>query len=369
MSSQTKMKNMDRRQSAQIGLIIQLFILVVAVIFALFPVVWIVSAALNPSQSMSTQSVIPPLPETRIVAAEDAGTVVRIVADEGSRVERSAQTIMVVEVNGAEEELRAPKNGYVQNYRVREGDSFQVGDTLYDVGSSYLINFDTLLTSDRQPFLRWLFNTVIVATITAVLTVMITALSAYSFSRFRFKGRQGLLVFILLVQVFPNLLAMVAIFLMLQQIGNYIPLLGLNTLGGLILVYVGGAMGINIWLMKGFFDSVPRDIDESALVDGADHWQTYWMLIFPLVRPILIVVGILSFVGTFNEFVLARVLLRDKESWTLMVGLWGYISDNFARDWGVFAAGAVIGAVPTLIIYLSLQDQIVGGLTQGSVKG
>lgn len=369
MSSQMKSKNIDRRQAERIGLIIQILILIAAVSFALFPVVWIVSAALNPSQSMSTQSVIPPLPETRIVVADDAGKVVRIVANEGSRVERSAETIMIIDVDGTEEELRAPKNGYVQNYRVGEGDSFEVGDELYDVGSSYFINFDTLLTSERQPFLRWLFNTILVASVTAVLTVMITALSAYSFSRFRFSGRRGLLVFILLVQVFPNLLAMVAIFLMLQQIGNYIPLLGLNTMGGLILVYVGGAMGINIWLMKGFFDSIPRDIDESALVDGANHWQTYWQLIFPLVRPILIVVGILSFVGTFNEFVLARVLLRDKESWTLMVGLWGYISDNFARDWGVFAAGAVIGAIPTLVIYLTLQDQIVGGLTQGSVKG
>lgn len=369
MSNTTKLKRGNQSRNENVMLAVQIVILVGAVIFAVFPVMWIVSAALNPAQSMSTQSIIPPLPETRLVTAEKSGTVVDIVADEGSRVERSAETIMIIEVDGEQEEIRAPKNGYVQDYRLSEGDTFEVGDELFDVGSSLLINFDTLLTSERQPFMRWLFNTIIVSGITSVLTVMITALSAYSFSRFRFAGRQSLLVLILLVQVFPNLLAMVAIFLMLQQIGNYIPFLGLNTIGGLILVYVGGAMGINIWLMKGFFDSVPRDIDESALVDGANHWQTYWQLIFPLVRPILIVVGILSFVGTFNEFVLARVLLRDKESWTLMVGLWGYISDNFARDWGVFAAGAVIGAVPTLIIYLTLQDQIVGGLTQGSVKG
>jgi ABC-type maltose transport system permease subunit len=232
-----------------------------------------------------------------------------------------------------------------------------------------LKNYNQLLNTPRYPFWRWLGNSVVVASITSFLTVMITALSAYSFSRFRFKGRQGLLLFILLVQVFPNLLAMVAIFLILQQIGNHLPFLGLNTVGGLILVYVGGAMGINIWLMKGFFDSVPRDIDESALVDGANHWQTYWMLIFPLVRPILIVVGILSFVGTFNEFVLARVLLRDRDAWTLMVGLWGFVSDNFGQNWGIFAAGSVIGAMPTLIVYLFFQDQIVGGLTQGAVKG
>ena len=128
-------------------------------------------------------------------------------------------------------------------------------------------------------------------------------------------------------------------------------------------------MGINTWLMKGFFDSIPRDIDESALVDGASHWQIFWTLIFPLVRPILAVVGVLAFVGTFNEFVLARIVLRDKENWTLMVGLYNFISQDFNRDWGKFAAGALIAGTPTVILYLSLQDQIVGGLTQGSVKG
>lgn len=287
------------RQTQQFWMIIRVIILALLSFFALFPVIWVVSASFNPAQSMQSQSLIP------------------------------------ANVDSVEELLK---------------------------------NYDTLLTT--KPFTRWVTNSVIVASITSVTTVMITALSAYSFSRFRFTGRRGLMLFILLVQVFPNLLAMVAIYLMLLQLGNYIPFLGLNTLGGLIIVYVGGAMGINIWLMKGFFDSVPRDIDESALVDGATHWQTYWLLIFPLVRPILIVVGILSFVGTFNEFVLARVLLvGNEEAKTLMVGLWGFIGDNFAKDWGIFAAGAVLGAIPTLVIYLTLQDQIVGGLTQGAVKG
>ena len=369
MSRAAKRKRKPVMAVEALGLAMQIAILVLAVCFALFPVLWIASAALNPSQSMSSQSLIPPLPETRTVTAETSGILLRIASPQGRRVERSADTILIVEVDGEEQEVRAPKNGYVRNLRFGEGGAFGEGDALFDIGSSYLLNVDTLLNTERQPFLRWMLNSLVIASITSVLVVMITALSAYSFSRFRFYGRRSLLVLILLVQVFPNLLAMVAIFLILQQIGNHIPFFGLNTASGLILVYVGGAMGINIWLMKGFFDSVPRDIDESALVDGASHWQTYWQLIFPLVRPILIVVGILSFVGTFNEFVLARILLRDKDSWTLMVGLWGYISQNFARDWGVFAAGAIIGAVPTLIIYLSLQDQIVGGLTQGAVKG
>jgi len=303
------------------------------------------------------------------VPAEAAGTLLEIGSPNGSRVERSGELVLLVEVDGEQKELRAPKNGYVQNIRIAIGESFEAGQPLYDVGSSYLINYDTLFNNERKPFLRWIFNSVVIASLNSIIVVLITAFSAYSFSRFRFSGRRSLLILILLVQVFPNLLAMVAIFLILQQIGNHIPFLGLNTMGGLILVYVGGAMGINIWLMKGFFDSVPREIDESALVDGANHWQVYWRLIFPLVRPVLVVVGILSFVGTYNEFVLARILLRDKESWTLMVGLWQFISSNFSQDWGVFAAGAIVGALPSLIIYLLLQDQIVGGLTQGAVKG
>ena len=369
MSERRKIKHKRHSPAQNIQLAIQLVILVIAVVFAIFPVIWVLSASLNPSQSMVTQSVIPPLPETRTIKAEKTGVLLEIAAPNGRRVERSAELILLVEVDGAEKELRSPKNGYVQNIRLEVGDRFEIGDALYDINSSYLINFDILLNTPRKPFVRWMVNSLVIASITSVLVVLISAFSAYSFSRFRFAGRRNLLVLILLVQVFPNLLAMVAIFLMLQQIGRHIPFFGLNTNGGLILVYVGGGMGINIWLMKGFFDSVPREIDESALVDGANHWQTYWLLIFPLVRPVLIVVGILTFVGSYNEFVLARIMLRDKDTWTLMVGLWSYVSASFALDWGVFAAGAIIGALPSLVIYLGLQDQIVGGLTQGAVKG
>jgi len=320
MSSRTESRMVVAGREKWVGLVFRWTVIVIALIFALFPVVWIFSAAFNPTGNLANQTLIP------------------------------------------------------QNV-----------DSLDEL----LSNFRGLLVEDLEihPFWNWLGNSLFVATVTAILTVLVAALSAYAFSRFRFSGRRNLLVLVLLIQAFPNMLAMVALFLILQQIGNlaeYIPqalpflkginwsffsLFGLNSLGGLILVYMGGAMGINTWLMKGFFDSVPRDIDESAQVDGASHWQTFWMLIFPLVRPILAVVAILSFVGTINEFVLARVMLRDKMTWTLMVGLYNYVSDNFARDWGKFAAGALISATPIVILYIALQDQIVGGLTQGAVKG
>lgn len=296
--------------------------IILALAFALFPVIFVAASAFNPSGNVATRNII-------------------------------------------------PKNV----------------DNLEDL----LVNFEDLMFDPinlkADPFWNWLVNSLFVATVATSLTVLISAFAAYSFSRFRFWGRRSMLLGMLLLQAFPNLLAMVALFLILREIGrlavvipdmlpfldfidwSWIELFGLNSHGGLILVYLGGAMGVNTWLMKGFFDSIPRDIDESALVDGASHWQIFWRLIFPLVRPILAVVGIISFVGTMNEFVLARIILRENDQWTLMVGLFNFISDDFTKSWGKFAAGALVAATPVVILYLLLQDQIVGGLTAGSVKG
>jgi ABC-type maltose transport system permease subunit len=216
---------------------------------------------------------------------------------------------------------------------------------------------------------KWIFNSIKVSGITAILSLAITTMAAYAFSRMRFAGRVTVLKGILLIQVFPNLLALVAIYVLIFQIGEIIPKLGLNTHAGLIMVYLGGSMGINIWLMKGFLDTIPRAIDESGMVDGASHWQIFTYLILPLLRPILVTIGILSFIGTYGDFVLARILLTDVNKYTLMVGLQIFTAGQFDQKWGVFAAGALIGAIPIMIIYLLLQDQITGGMTAGAVKG
>ncbi|GAB4481692.1 MAG: maltosaccharide ABC transporter permease MalD [Anaerolineae bacterium] len=231
-----------------------------------------------------------------------------------------------------------------------------------------LENFQRLLNDPVNPFLRWMWNSLKVSVIAAVLSTLVSAISAYAFSRFRFRGRRTLLLSVFLVQVFPNSLTMVATFLLLQLIGRHVPSFGLNAHGGLILVYLGGAMGINTWLMKGYFDTVPRDIDESAMIDGASHWQIFWRIIFPLVRPIIAVVTMLTFISAYNDYLFALLLLRDNKLWTLAVGLNTFLSGQFTREWGVFAAGALMGAVPIVAIYLILQDYIVGGLTQGAVK-
>jgi arabinogalactan oligomer/maltooligosaccharide transport system permease protein len=281
------------RRRVSIGL--RLIIAVILIIFSVFPILWVISASLNPTGSLATQKLI-------------------------------------------------PSNPGLGNYR-------------------------TLLTSGEFPFWTWFGNSIKIASITSLLSLAITTIAAYAFSRFRFRGRQTLLKVILLIQVFPALLALVATFLMISQIGDVFSFFGLNTHASLILVYLGGAMGINIWLMKGFLDTVPRDIDESAMVEGATDWQIFTRLILPLLRPILVVIGILNYIGTYGEFVLARVLLKSNEQYTLMVGLQIFAGAMFDQRWGVFAAGALIGALPIMIIYLALQDQIVGGLTQGAVKG
>jgi arabinogalactan oligomer/maltooligosaccharide transport system permease protein len=232
-----------------------------------------------------------------------------------------------------------------------------------------LDNYRELFSSPTLSYGTWLWNSLKVSVAVTIISVLITTTTAFAFSRFRFYGRGTLLKSILLIQIFPAILAMVAIFALVQQLGAYIPFLGLNTLTGLGFIYLGGAMGINIWLMKGFFDTVPIDIDESAMVDGATHWQTFWMLIFPLVRPVVIVVALLTFISVYGEFLLARILLKSNENFTVMVGLYQLQANQFASNWGVFCAGAILAAVPIVILYLLLQDYIVGGLTAGAVKG
>lgn len=230
-------------------------------------------------------------------------------------------------------------------------------------------HYVTLFTNPRHPFGLWLLNSIKVSGITSVLTVIMAALGAYAFSRFRFRGRRLGLFAMLLVQMFPAIMAMVAIYLFLLAIGRQVPWLGLNSHWGLIMVYLGGAMGFNTWLMKGYFDTIPRSLEESALIDGATHFQAFVWIIVPLVRPILAVIAILVFIGTYADFLLPNILLTGTEQYTFAVGLRLFITGEFEHRWGIFAAAALLGAVPIVVIFLLLQDFIVSGLTRGAVKG
>jgi arabinogalactan oligomer/maltooligosaccharide transport system permease protein len=219
------------------------------------------------------------------------------------------------------------------------------------------------------PFMTWVKNSLFLATASSVLSVFIGAASAYAFSRLRFKGRKVGIQTLLLIQVFPSFLALAAIYVIMSEIYKVFPAFGLGSPGGLLLIYLGGAMGINAWLLKGFIDSIPAELDESARIDGATPSQVYWLIFFPLAAPVLAVVALLSFIGTFNEFVLASLFFTEPETRTVAVGLQQFVGGQFTQNWGPFTAGSIIASIPLVTIFLSLQKYIVGGLTAGSVKG
>ncbi|KQO97099.1 sugar ABC transporter permease [Leifsonia sp. Leaf264] len=231
-----------------------------------------------------------------------------------------------------------------------------------------LDSYTRILTDPQVPYVPWYVNTLIIASITAVATVFLGALAAYSFSRMRFTGRRFGLVTIVVVQMFPQMLAVVAIFLLLNSIGDLFPAIGLNTHVGLIMVYLGGALGVNTFLMYGFFNTIPASIDEAAKIDGAGHARIFFTIILRLVAPILAVVALLSFIATFGDYVIASVVLIDPDKQTLAVGLVKLVSNPRYADWSAFSAGAIMAALPVVVLFLLLQKYIVGGLTAGAVK-
>lgn len=253
---------------------------------------------------------------------------------------------------------------YILSASLAKGGSLSTSSSLFaDVS---LENYQAL---GETKYWTWVANTLIVGFSTAIGATLMGAAAAYAFSRFRFKGRRTSLTGLLIIQMFPQTVAFIAVFLLLISLGNVVPALGLNSKIALICVYLGGALGANTFLMYGFFNSIPAELDEAAKVDGATHAQTFWRLIMPLVTPILAVVALLGFIAAFGDFILAKVVLTKEENWTLAVGMYGWVSDQLTARWGIFAAGAVIASIPILVLFLTLQRYIVGGLTAGSVKG
>ncbi|SDJ77153.1 arabinogalactan oligomer / maltooligosaccharide transport system permease protein [Nonomuraea maritima] len=240
---------------------------------------------------------------------------------------------------------------------------------LLPTGAS-LGNLVELLTSDSYPFARWFFNSVFIALVSSFASLLLSMFAAYAFSRMRFTGRRVGLMALLLIQMFPQFLAIVTIFMIFTEVTELYPAFGFDTVWGLLLLYLGGALGVNTWLMKGFLDTVPKELDEAATVDGATHAQIFWRVIMPLVTPILAVTAMLAFIGIMSEFLMANVFLRDPESKTLAVGMYGMIAgDHRNANFGMFAAATLITAVPTVGVFLWLQKYIVSGLTSGAVKG
>ncbi|MEY3827977.1 MAG: hypothetical protein RLZZ148_2799, partial [Cyanobacteriota bacterium] len=205
-------------------------------------------------------------------------------------------------------------------------------------------NFDVLFNDERIPYLTWMKNSLMISSFVAVVSVVIGAASAFAFSRLRFKGKKFGIQLLLLIQMFPAILALSAVYVIMERVYKFAPGLGIGTQAGLILIYLGGAMGVNIWLLKGFVDSIPVELDEAAKIDGASAMQTYWQIFVPLAAPVLAVVSLLSFIGTFNEFILARLFLIEVESRTVAVGLQQFIGGQYSENWGPFAAGSIIAS-------------------------
>ena len=217
------------------------------------------------------------------------------------------------------------------------------------------------------PVMRWLWNSIKVALASGTVSLLLSTTAAYALARLRFKGRQSLLTALMLMQMFPAVLALVALYAIFERLGVAFPALGLNTHGALILAYCGGIAG-HVWTLKGYYDTLPQEIEEAARVDGANSWQTFWRVLLPMAVPILMVVFLLAFIGAIIEYPVASVLLTQQDQLTLAVGSKLFVHEhNF--HWGDFAAAALLSGLPITVVFLLAQRWMISGLAAGGVKG
>ena len=211
-------------------------------------------------------------------------------------------------------------------------------------------------------FLRHTINSVIVALSTTIVGVVLSCTAAYALSRFRFPGRAAGLTSFLVVQMFPATLLLLPLYVILDKLGL------LNSLTGLVLVYSTTAIPFCVWTLKGYFDTLPRELEEAARIDGASQWMIFRKIILPLTRPGIAVTALFSFMTAWNEFIMASTFMTDESKYTLPVLIQSSVG-QFSADWGLFAAGAIVTSLPVMIAFYVLQKYLVGGLTAGAVKG
>ncbi|HEY5813178.1 MAG TPA: maltose ABC transporter permease MalG [Terrimicrobiaceae bacterium] len=218
----------------------------------------------------------------------------------------------------------------------------------------------------ETPPLLWFWNSVKISALASFGILLLSGTAAYAFARLHFKFRSPTLNSLLILQMFPMVLAMAAIYVILDFLGQYLPALGLNTHPGLILVYLGGISGY-IWMLKGYFDTIPVSMEESATIDGATQFQTFTQILLPMSLPIFAVVFILSFIAFMSEYPVASIVLQTRENWTLAVGANSFLAEH-QKLWGRFAALAVLSGVPITVMFMVCQKYVVSGLTSGGVK-
>lgn len=247
------------------------------------------------------------------------------------------------------------------------GASFNSGDSLYSSKmipqSPTLKHYQRLFTDPDYPFLTWYGNTIKIAGLTAILGVILCSLTAYAYSRFRFAGRNNGMMFMLIVQMFPSFMNIVALYVLLNMAGL------LDSHLGLVLVYAGTNIPFNTWIMKGYFDTIPKSLEEAALIDGASRKTIFWQIMMPLAKPIIAVITLFHFVIPFGDFILAKIVLTSYDKYTLTVGLYSLINDHFGQNWTTFTAGALLMSLPIIILYMTMQKYFISGLTRGATKG
>ncbi|MNW32325.1 Maltose transport system permease protein MalG [compost metagenome] len=247
--------------------------------------------------------------------------------------------------------------------------SLRVGDSLFSDSlipkQLTLVHYHDLFIeqSDKQVFfMRWFWNTLKIATTSMVLGTFIQILTAYSISRFRFYGRKTIMSLILILGMFPGFMSMIAIYIILLQLNL------LNTPYALILVYTAGA-ALHMFVAKGFFDTIPHSLAESAQLDGASHMDVFMKIMLPLSKPMITYISLTTFTGAWVDFIFARLILRSRENWTLAVGLYELVNSYSSTEFTLFAAGAVLSSIPIAILFLFLQRFLIEGITAGANKG
>jgi arabinogalactan oligomer / maltooligosaccharide transport system permease protein len=249
---------------------------------------------------------------------------------------------------------------------VTKGDAFFNASVL--PGDVTLDNYRAVLND--SDFINWIKNSIIVCTAVAAISTVACALAAYAFSRLRFWGRRYGLMGMLIIQMFPVGIATAAYFYALFRIGEWTDgKVGLDTHLGLILVLAGGGVAFYAWLFKGYLDNMPRELEEAAFVDGASRLKTIWYVLLPLVRPMIAVIFLFLFIGTYSEYLLTSLILTDNTKWTLPIGLNVFIFNQFNQHWTQFAAAAVMGSIPLMVVFMLMQRYLVAGLARGAVKG
>jgi arabinogalactan oligomer / maltooligosaccharide transport system permease protein len=244
--------------------------------------------------------------------------------------------------------------------------SLRPGDRLLSKSLAIIPEGATLDTYVRlftkEPFLRWLWNSVVVSAAVTVIGAGLAATAGYAFSRFKFRGRNASMIAILTTQMFPATMLLLPLFILLIKIHAY------DNFIGLIIAYSATALPFTIWQMKGFYDTVPFSLEEAAIIDGCSHFGVFWRIVLPLAAPALVINALFSFMAAWSEYLVAAVVIQDQRMFTLPLGLKMFQS-NMEVAWGLYSAGAVIVSIPVVLLFLFLSRWLISGLTLGSVKG